>query len=300
MTQLPDWEARFRARRVGLPDFARDAEHRTVVTATTAAGTVELHWWGRGDAEPAQATDRVEGTAHGTLDPAGEYLWWFDDRKGDERGVWRCQPYGSAPGTATDATGLPPAYSAGLALGRTVAVVASTDEEYGVRVHAIGTDGSTRLLYEHVEEAYVGDLSRDESLVVLAHSEHGDSRHPALRVLRVADAAPVGDLWDGEGKGLEALAFSPVPGDPRLLVTHERDGVPALLVWDPTTGAERRVDVDLPGEVEDADWWPDARSVVVAVSHARPDHARPGGPGDPCGATVRAGHRHGAVDVRAR
>ena len=69
---MPDWEARFRARRVGLPDFARDAEQRTVVTATTAAGTVELHWWTVGDAEPAQATDRVEGTAHGTLDPAGE------------------------------------------------------------------------------------------------------------------------------------------------------------------------------------------------------------------------------------
>ncbi|WP_426563979.1 prolyl oligopeptidase family serine peptidase [Angustibacter sp. McL0619] len=267
MTQLPDWEARFRARRVGMPDFARDAEDRTVVAATTSGGTIELHWWSVGDDEPAPATDRPEGTAHGTLDPSGDHLWWFDDRKGDERGVWRRQPYGSAPGQATDATGLPAAYSAGLALGRGVAVVASTDEEYGVRVHAIGTDGSPRLLYEHVEEAYVGDLSRDESLVVLAHSEHGDSRHPALRVLRVADATVVADLWDGPGKGLDAIAFSPVAGDPRLVVTHERDGVPALLVWDPTTGTEQRVDVALPGEVEDADWWPDARSVVVAMSH---------------------------------
>jgi protease II len=268
MTQLPDWEARFRARRVGLPDFARDAAERTVVVATTDTGTLELHWWTIGDDKPVPATDRPEGTAHGTLDPTGELLWWFDDRKGDERGVWRSQPYGSPVGQATPATQLPPAYSAGLALGQTVSIVGSTDEDYGVRVHAVaGSDDDGRLLYEHVEEAYVADLSRDEDLVVLAHSEHGDSRHPALRVLRVTDGSAVADLWDGPGKGLDALAFSPVAGDPRLLVTHERGGVPALLVWDPTTSAEQQVIVDLPGEVEDAEWWPDGTAVVVAISH---------------------------------
>ena len=295
MSATPRWEARFRARRIGLPDFARDAEDRTIAVATTAAGTLELHWWTVGDDEPTPATDRPEGTAHGTLDPTGRFLWWFDDRKGDERGVWRRQPYGSGPGTQADATGLPAAYSRGLALGRGVAVVGSTDDDYGVRVHVVADDGSTRLLYEHEEEAYVGDLSRDETLVALAHSEHGDSRHPALRVVRVADGAPVGELWDGPGKGLEPLAFSPVAGDPRLLVTHEREGVPALVIWDPTTGAEQLVTIDLPGEVEDADWWPDAaqrrRRAVPRGAH----HARAGEPGDPCRATVRADVRHGAV-----
>ena len=49
MSEMPDWEARFRARRLGLPDFARDDARRTVVPATTAAGTLELHWWTVGD-----------------------------------------------------------------------------------------------------------------------------------------------------------------------------------------------------------------------------------------------------------
>jgi dienelactone hydrolase len=263
------WEARFRARRVGLPDWARDDDQRTVVTATTPAGTLELHWWQVGSGDPVPATDRDEGTVAGTIDPAGEQLWWFDDRKGDERGTWQAQPFGSPPGSHEDATGLPAAYSSGLALGRGIAVVGGSDEEYGVRVHVVDRADAAppREIYAHPEEAYVGDLSRDESLVVLAHSEHGDSRHPALRVLRAADGTTVADLWDGPGKGLHPSGFSPVAGDQRLLVVHERAGTPALLVWDPTSGSEVDVPVDAPGEVADADWWPDAGGVLVALDH---------------------------------
>jgi dienelactone hydrolase len=266
---LPDWEARFRARRVGLPDWARDADDRTVVTATTDSGRLELHWWQVGTDELVPATAREEGTAGGELDPTGEQLWWFDDRKGDERGVWRRQSFGSAPGAAEDATGLPAAYTSGLALGAEVAVVGSTDDGYGVRVHVVDrrSGADPREIYAHAEEAYVSDLSRDESLLVLAHSEHGDSRHPALRVLRVPDGATVADLWDGKGKGLHPVGFSPVAGDQRLLVVHERTGTPALLVWDPTSGTEQEAAVDAPGEVADADWWPDAGSVLVALDH---------------------------------
>ena len=247
---LPAWEARFRARRVGLPDWALDRPERAAVAATTSQGVLELHSWRVGGDQLLQATSRPDGTATGTISPDGEWLWWFDDDKGDERGIWRRQPFGSAPGElgsgiqpatspdgtslVEDATGLPPAYSSGLALGHTAAIVGSSDDEYGVRVHAVrrpveGGESTTQLLYEHAEEAYVGDLSRDEQLVVLAHSEHGDSRHPALRVLRMENATTVADLWDGPGKGLHPSGFSPVAGDPRLLVVHEREGVPALL-----------------------------------------------------------------------
>ncbi|GMA86619.1 hypothetical protein GCM10025868_18690 [Angustibacter aerolatus] len=69
------------------------------------------------------------------------------------------------------------------------------------------------------------------------------------------------------GQGLHPAGFSPLAGDHRLLVVHERQGVPALLVWDPATGAEREVAVDAPGEVADADWFPDARSVLVELDH---------------------------------
>lgn len=284
---MPAWEARFRARRIGLPDWARDASEHAVVAATTDEGVLELHSWRVGTDELLQATSRPDGTADGTISPDGTWLWWFDDDRGDERGIWRRQPFASGPerlaagaeqtrlpdGTSVveDATGLPAAYSSGLAIGHRLAVVGSSDDDYGVRVHAVRHDGgeaSTQLLYEHVEEAYVGDLSRDEQLVVLAHSEHGDSRHPALRVLRLADQPEtLADLWDGAGKGLHPAGFSPVSGDPRLLVVHERHGTPALLVWDPVAGTQTEVPIDAPGEVADADWWADGRSVLVALDH---------------------------------
>ena len=269
---MSDWEARFRARRIALPDWARDQPSRAAVIATTDAGVIELHSWQVGSSELSPATSRPDGTSEATIDHAGEWLWWFDDERGDERGVWRRQPFGSAPGTAVDATGLEPAYSAGLALGDGIAVVGSTDDGYGVRVHLVvtGDQATNRLLYEHQEDAYVGDLSRDDGLLVLAHSEHGDSRHPALRVLRAQDASTVADLWDGPGKGLHPLEFSPVYGDPRLLVVHEREGAPALLVWDPVAGTEQPLAIDAEGEVADAQWWPDAGSVLVALDH----HAR--------------------------
>ena len=154
------------------------------------------------------------------IDPSGEWVWWFDDEGGNEHGVWRRQPFGSAPGQGVEAaTDLSAAYSAGLALGRGgLAVVGRNDEGYGTRLHVVPAGSASRVIYEHAEDAGVGALSEDDSLLAIVHSEHGDARHPALRVLRVADGSVVADLWDGEGKGLEALEFAPVAGDPRLLV----------------------------------------------------------------------------------
>ena len=86
---VPAWEARFRARRVGLPDWALDRPERAVVAATTEQGVLELHSWTVGESELLQATSRPDGTADGTISPDGEWLWWFDDDKGDERGIWR-------------------------------------------------------------------------------------------------------------------------------------------------------------------------------------------------------------------
>lgn len=266
-TDLPAWERRFRAARIGLPTWARNAPDRCSVIAS-ADGVLELHSWDRGTGVLTQATSRREGTSFGAVDPSGQWLWWFDDGDGDEFGVWRRQPFGSGPEhEAPEATGLPAAYSAGLSLGDDgLAVVGNKDTGYGTRIHIVGPDGS-RLLYEHSDDATVGPLSRDGSLVALVHSEHGDSRHPAVRVVGVADGGTVADLHDGPGKGLDPLGFAPVPGDGRLLVLHERRGRSELLVLDVSTGQETELDLDLPGEISDAEWTPDGRAVLLTVDH---------------------------------
>jgi len=71
------------------------------------------------------------------------------------------------------------------------------------------------------------------------------------------------DLWDGEGYGLFAAGFSPVAGDGRLALLHERGGRLRPAIWDPGSGERVDLDVDLPGEVEVADWWPDAGGLLL-------------------------------------
>ncbi|MDQ1294572.1 MAG: hypothetical protein QG608_2457 [Actinomycetota bacterium] len=268
VVDLPAWERRFRAARIGLPSWARNAPDRCAVVAS-ADGVLELHSWDRQTGALTRATSRREGTACGGIDPSGQWLWWFDDGDGDELGIWRRQPFGSGPEhEAAHATGLPAAYSAGLALGDDgLAVVGCQNAEYGTRVHVVTPAGS-RLLYEHTEDASVGPLSHDGSLVALAHSEHGDSRHPALRVVQVCDGRPRIDLYDGPGRGLDPLQFAPLPGDNRLLVLHERRGRSELLILDVSTGQETELALDLPGEISDAQWTPDGRAVLLTVDHA--------------------------------
>jgi dienelactone hydrolase len=265
---LPEWERRFRAGRIGLPDWADDAPDRCVVVATTG-GVLELHSWDRTAGTLTQLTARREGTAHGGIDPAGEWVWWFDDASGDEHGVWVRQPFGAAPGVGVEkVSSLTPSYSSGLALGRNgLAVIGETGDGYGTRLQVITPDQPDRLIYQHTEDAGVGGLSEDGALLAIVHSEHGDSRHAALRVVRVADGSTVADLWDGPGKGLDPLGFSPVPGDPRMLVLHERHGRGELLVWDVESGRQTEVDLGLPGEISDAQWYREGDSVLISVDH---------------------------------
>ncbi|MEP6979704.1 MAG: prolyl oligopeptidase family serine peptidase [Nakamurella sp.] len=257
------WRARFDAVRIGLPDPARDAPDRTVLVSNES-GVYELHTWEVGSGERIQATDRADGTTHGTLSCDGTDLWWFDDEAGDEFGGWRRQPFGSTGPAVEALPGVAPGYPAGLELGERVVVAGFADDD-GSRVH-LSDDAGTRTVYAHAEDASVGALSRDETRWVLAHSEAGDSRYPELRVYAVADGAIVVELSDGPGKGLAPQAFSPVAGDQRLLVGHERRGRDELLIWDTATGAVTEIVLDLPGDI-DADFYPDASALLVSHTH---------------------------------
>ncbi|MCY7341816.1 MAG: prolyl oligopeptidase family serine peptidase, partial [Pseudonocardia sp.] len=96
---------------------------------------------------------------------------------------------------------------------------------------------------------------------------HGDSRHPAVRVLRTSDGSTVAEKHDGAGRGLEPLAFAPRAGDGRLLLLHERHGREELLVWNVLDDTETELSLDLPGEVS-ADFAPDGEFLLVHHTHA--------------------------------
>src|SRR3954451_6722926 len=263
------WQARFRAPRVSLPQWAQDAPHRNLYSSDVS-GVVEQYAWDRETGERRQVTDRPNGTLMSTLSPDGETIWWFADTDGDEFGIWQTQPFAGGPDTVA-VPEVEPAYPAGLEVGRTmVAIGRSTDD--GSELWLAPADGIPRVIYRHADPASVDALTRDDELGVISHSEHGDPRYPALRVLRTATTteespAVVAEKWDGEALGLHALEFGPLPGDRRLLVGHERRGRDELLIWDVATGEETELVLDLPGDVT-AGWFPDGSALLVGHDSA--------------------------------
>ncbi|MEU3922251.1 prolyl oligopeptidase family serine peptidase [Streptomyces sp. NPDC029004] len=264
---MPDWEKRFRAPRVSLPDWAEDAPHRALFVSN-ATGTYELYAWDRATGEQRQATDRPNGTTDGVLSPDGASIWWFSDTDGDEFGVWMRQPFGGGDDEPA-APGLRPSYPAGLAIGRdgTSVVGRSTDED-GTTIHVARKDAEPVEIYRHRESAGVGDLSHDGTLIAIEHTEHGDAMHSALRVVGL-DGSPVAELDDTKGGteelGLEVLGFAPVDGDTRLLIGHQRRGRWEPMIWDVASGEESDLAIDLPGDVN-AEWYPDGSGLLVEHS----------------------------------
>jgi dipeptidyl aminopeptidase/acylaminoacyl peptidase len=262
------WRARFTATRMSRPDWARDAPDRNVYTSN-ATGTVEVYTWDRHTGVHRRVTDRRAGTHIATLPPDGETVWWFADTDGDEFGHWVAEPFAGRPADAVPAAALPgveDGYPAGLEIGRRL-VAAGTSTDDGTRIWLGERGGPARVVYAHAEDAGVGALSEDETLLAISHSEHGDSRHPAVRVVRTDDGSAVAEKSDGPGRGLTPLTFAPVRGDQRLLLLHERHGREELLIWDVAADTETELALDLPGELA-ADFTPDARALLVWHTYA--------------------------------
>ena len=222
--------------------------------------------WDRARDTHRQVTDRPDGTGYrvpSQLDPSGEQVLWWNDNKGDEFGTWTVEAFDGTGRRETPP--LAPAYSAGIALGRGLAVVGRSTGDEGTTIDVLPRNDRPLRIYRHRESARVASLSADDQLIALSHSEHGDSRNPAARVVDLA-GAKIAELWDGPGKGLHPRRWSPVRGDARLIVDHEREGILRPLVWDARTGVTQELTLDLPGETE-ADWYPDARSLLIGHSH---------------------------------
>ena len=275
----PTWELRLRARQVELPEWAEHRPDRACVVATSR-GVLQAHSWDVRTGHLVLATDRPQGTTMATIDPHGEWVWWFDDTDGDEFGRWRRQPFGSPPSEGVqDPIALPDAYPAGLLLARDGTAVVGRSDDAGTTIHQVAVGASSHgsdmpvLLYAHPNDAEAAALSHDGNLVAIEHSERGDNRHMALRVVRADTGGIVADLDDGPGKGLTAIDFAPHDGDLRLLVGHERRGRAELAVWDLGTGLLRDVTLrdddgaPLPGEATEAWWYRDGQALLVAVDH---------------------------------
>lgn len=268
---IPVWERRFRAPTVSLPTWSRHAPDR-MTFLSNENGVYQAYAWDPVAAVRRRVTDDPVGvdTAMPTADGSG--VVWFHDETGDEHGRWMVEPFdgGGARPLVAD---VPDGWPSGLALGRSVIALALADREGRFTVYTAFDGGPAEVLFRHEELVEVGaaerggfdlgGLSGDDSLLLIAHAEHGDPLHLALRALDPRTGEVRGDLWDGAGLGLRAGAWSPVEGDARVAIVHERDELERPAIWDLRSGERRDISLDLPGAVFPIDWWPDGSALLL-------------------------------------
>lgn len=269
-----DWERRFRAPVVSFPDWSPQAPDR-VAFASNESGIWQMYALDLSTLVRRRVTNHPVGVTDGTPSVDGSHVVWFQDETGDESGRWFCQAFegGEDRPFLQD---VPAGWNEGLALAADVTAAIISGRDGFVLYVAAGKGTPTKELYRSTEAIQFGRpeyagagfnraaLSPDGELLALEHSEHGDLIHPALRVVEARTGDVVGELHD-KGMTLHASCWSPVPGDRRLAIVHERTGWDRPAIWDLRTGELLDLDVrDLPGGVVRAeDWWPDASAVLL-------------------------------------
>jgi dipeptidyl aminopeptidase/acylaminoacyl peptidase len=267
--RMPDWERRFRAPTTSLPRWARLAPERLVFWSTES-GVYQVHALDRATGERRQVTDHPVGVLACAITPDGQRVLFWQDDTGSEAGGWFAEPF-SGGEAAPFLTGVPQGWNQGLAQGPGLVVAGIADPD-GFAVFVSAEGEPAKEIWRSTEyvgiggsewgRADLGGLSADGTMLALEHAEHGDAMHPALRVVDPRTGSTVAEQID-DGMALYAACWSPVPGDQRLAVTHEREGEERPAIWDLATGAWTDLDLGLTGPVEAADWWPDGSSLLI-------------------------------------
>ncbi len=270
---MPMWERRFRAPTLSLPAWSRYAPDRCVLLSDEN-GSFQVYSWDVGTGERRPLTDERVGVMYASVSADGAEAIWFSDPTGDESGRWLAQPFAGGPSREL-LPGAPVGWPDGLAIGRRriAAVLADRD---GFALYVSDDGDPVREIFRHVDQLgmggtdfhlegfELGGLSADEALVSVSAAQEGDNIHRELMVFEAASGELAAELADGAGFGLDAYAWSPVEGDPRLLIVHEREDLARPAIWNPLSGERDDLRFDLPGEVVPIDWWPDGRSILVA------------------------------------
>jgi dienelactone hydrolase len=268
-TTMPAWERRFRAPMITQFDWSPHAPDR-IVLVSTETGVRQVHAWDRASGMRRQVTDHPVGVFFGSPTVDGEGVIWFEDETGDEAGRWLVQPFHGGE-TRPFLDGVPHGWSGGIAQTPGVVAVATNDRDgFHVFVAANGrpptrVTGSDEAMWIGGGElggSSRGGLSADGSLLCLEHAEHGDPLHPALRVIESRTGAIVGEQMD-EHMTLFAACWSPLPGDARLALVHEREGDGRPALWDLSSGERTDLKLPLDGVVHVWDWWPDASALLL-------------------------------------
>jgi len=271
------WKQRFRAPDILWTQIAKAAPDRGLVVSDKS-GKYQLYAWDVPTGELRQLTDRPTGTLDAWLAPDGRYVYYLDDKQGNEIGHYVRVPFEG--GESQDVSPNLPPYSSwdidGSMAGNRIGFTAADEEgfhTYSIELEPNRAPGVPRRLFHSSKLAFEPLFSYGGEIAVIATTGRSTVQHYNLLAYDVDRGEQIAELWDGEGTSLEALMFSPIPDDMRLLGTTNRSGVNRPLLWNPRTN--ERIDLSLPdlqGEVFPVDWSSDARFILLcnfaqAVQH---------------------------------
>jgi len=269
--QLEDnapWKQRFRAPIILFTQLAKAAPDRGLVVSNQS-GKYQLYAWDVPTGKLRQLTNRPTGIWFGWLAPDGRNVFYLDDKQGNEIGHYVRIPFEG--GGSQDLTPDLPPYSsfdfnASLAGNRIGFSIANTE---GFHTYCMDCGpgevlGVPRRLFHSRKLAFGLVFSHGGEIAVITTTDRATLQHYNLLAYDPRSGERIAELWDGDGNSVEAVMFSPAPGDTRLLATTNRSGVKRPLLWNPRTG--ERVDLPLPdlqGEVFPVDWASDARRILL-------------------------------------
>jgi dienelactone hydrolase len=266
-----DWRRRFTTPTIDGVQWSVTRPERLAIVSTERGSSQAWSWdLATGDRRQASHTGVGAEEAHMTPDGSG-VVWWLD-LHGDERGRWMMTPFDGGDASPLFPE-LPDMWMSGLSLVGDSAAAGFSDEE-GYRV--VVRHGSAPLLElcRLPQAAGVGrdwpqgpgGFSADGGMLAIWHAERSDIENPAVRVIDGRTGETVGEIADDE-MAVVAAGWSPLPGDDRLVVHREVGGFARPWMWSPRSGDLTQIDVDLPGTVTLASWFPGAGSLLLHHDH---------------------------------
>ncbi len=232
-----------------------------------ATGTFQLYAWDIPSGALRQLTDRPTGVASGALSGDGCYVYYLDDKQGNEIGHLVRIPFEN--GASRDLTPDLPPYScwafASNGSGSHLGFIAADRE--GFHAYSLETNGKigTRRRLFHSRKLAIGPMhSYDGQVAVVMTTERASMQHYNLLAFETATGRQVAELWDGPGTSMELSGFAPRPGERRLVGTSTRSGEKRPFIWDLHTLICQDIDCSsLAGEVVPVDWSPDGTRVLL-------------------------------------
>lgn len=269
------WKAQMDAVAIHWPQIAAQRPDRAVAFSNVTGANRPYRWDTATGALTPLLPDGVP-CGYGLLSPDGEWFTFFRDTGGNERGQVVRVPFDGgpivsltpgAPDVASSTTPFPLPVLTQSATGNRIAFVVSDSDGFrlcAVDIAGDGAPGPPRVLLAGRPLLRAPVLSADGAIAAVCSNARTGKQQYDLWILD-RDGAEIARWSDGETASVEAIAFSPIPGDTRLLCTSDASGFKRPVLVDAATGdAQPLVGSDAPaGELVPLCWSEDAWSVLL-------------------------------------